>query len=245
MKVAIFGSCVSRDAFSLHPHPELELCEYLARSSMASAFHDKVASDHWLDCLPRIESDFQRRMVASDLQKTASHTLAKSQADAVMVDLIDERFRVVRKGMAVATWSSEFSRMALDPMTFDEVMAFDSDEKMAMWRLGAKKFSQAIGSRLLVINRVFWSGTSTDNVQPASSVDVERANACLQCMYDELSGLAEQSTKVAVIEYPPDLLVADPGHKWGRSPFHFVPEYYRHTMNQLLNICSDGGVTCG
>ena len=244
MKVAIFGSCVTRDAFAFHPDPALELCEYIARSSMASAFHDKAAIDNWLDCLPRIESDFQRRMVASDLQKTASHTLEKSQADAVVVDLIDERFRVVRKGHSVATWTSEFSRMAIDPTTFDEVLAFDSEVKMAMWRTGAKAFIQAVGSRLLVINRAFWSGTSIDNIEPASQIDVNRANECLQYMYDELYVLARHSTDVAVISYPSDLLVADPGHKWGRSPFHFIPEFYRHAISELMIIESGavGGV---
>lgn len=113
--------------------------------------------------------------------------------------------------------------MTLDPKDSDDVLAFDSDEKITLWQAGAKVFVQAIGSRLLVVNRVFWAQTSTDGVETASSDSVDRANANLQYMYDELFALDRKSTEVAVIDYPPDLVVTDREHKWGN--LHFISHW--------------------
>ena len=35
-----------------------------------------------------------------------------------------------------------------------------------------------------------------------------------------------------------DKYIADKGHKWGLSPFHYEKSYYYEFLNELDNICN-------
>ena len=69
MKVAIFGSCVSRD--SVEFMPEAEVVAYVARHSVTSleAPHGTAGVD-----LSELTSAFQERMVTNDLHGSGSRT---------------------------------------------------------------------------------------------------------------------------------------------------------------------------
>ncbi|KRA30242.1 hypothetical protein ASD68_15460 [Rhodanobacter sp. Root627] len=229
MKIAIFGSCVSRDAFAFAPKPGLEVAEYIARSSMASAFHKVPLEERWLSAVERIESPFQRRMVECDLRKLAEQRLLASSADVVLVDLVDERFNLVALGNSFATWSSEFSKLGFDPAEFDAVLRIESNERKPLWREGAQAMLQAIGANRIVLNEVYWARELADG-QPMERLEqIDRANVELREMHAFLRSLGVERA----ITYPYDLLRADPGHKWGLSPFHFIADFYEFTMRSL------------
>jgi hypothetical protein len=106
MKFAIFGSCVSRDVFDITGHNDL-LKHYYARCSVVSAVSDPVAvsgSDIGLN------SDFQRRMLISDFQKSFAKGSWKTDTDCLIIDFIDERFGLLRSrvggGTLRALWNS-------------------------------------------------------------------------------------------------------------------------------------------
>lgn len=229
MKVAIFGSCASRDAFAFSPRPGLKVAEYIARSSIASAFHNIPVGDRWLAAMERIESPFQRRMVECDLLKLAQNRLVTSTPDLVLVDLIDERFNLVALGESFATWSSEFSKLGFDRTEFDDVLRIDSIERKRLWREGAKTMIQTIGTDRVVINEVYWSRELADGQPMAALEQIEHANVELRQMYDFIQSLGANRA----IRYPANLLRADPKHKWGLTPFHFIPQFYDFTMSAL------------
>lgn len=229
MRVAIFGSCVSRDSFAFAPRPGLEVAEYIARSSIASAFHETVVAECWLSAIKCIESPFQRRMVECDLRKLAKQRLLASSADVVLVDLIDERFNLVALGGAFATWSSEFSKLGFDPADFAAVLGIGSDERKLLWQAGARAMLQALKPDRVVLNEVYWAMELADG-QPMEAQDrIERANVELREMYAYLQTLGVKR----VIQYPEAVLRADPKHKWGLSPFHFIPDFYEFAMQSL------------
>ena len=88
MKVAIFGSCVSRD--SVEFMPEAEVVAYVARHSVTS-----LESPHGADGidLSELTSAFQERMVTNDLHGSGLERIVHtaSDLDAVLLDLVDER----------------------------------------------------------------------------------------------------------------------------------------------------------
>lgn len=88
MKVAIFGSCVSRDTAEFMP--EAEVVAYVARHSVTSLVspHGTAGID-----LSDLSSAFQKRMVTSDLNGTGLERITKEakDLDVVLLDLVDER----------------------------------------------------------------------------------------------------------------------------------------------------------
>ena len=85
MKIAIFGSCVSRDTAEFMP--EAEVVAYVARHSVTSleSPHGTAGID-----LSDLTSAFQKRMVTSDLNGTGLDRIAKNakDLDVVLLDLI-------------------------------------------------------------------------------------------------------------------------------------------------------------
>ncbi|RCS97967.1 hypothetical protein CIK61_02755 [Brevibacterium aurantiacum] len=88
MKIAIFGSCVSRDTAEFMP--EAEVVAYVARHSVTSleSPHGTAGID-----LSDLTSAFQKRMVTSDLKGSGIERIVKNAGDldVVLLDLVDER----------------------------------------------------------------------------------------------------------------------------------------------------------
>ena len=88
MKIAIFGSCVSRDTAEFLP--EAEVVAYVARHSVTSleSPHGTAGID-----LSDLNSAFQKRMVTNDLDGSGLERIVNnaSDLDVVFLDLVDER----------------------------------------------------------------------------------------------------------------------------------------------------------
>ena len=88
MKIAIFGSCVSRDTAEFMP--EAEVVAYVARHSVTSleSPHGTAGID-----LSDLNSAFQKRMVTNDLHGSGLERIVNnaSDLDVVLLDLVDER----------------------------------------------------------------------------------------------------------------------------------------------------------
>lgn len=232
MNIAIFGSCVTRDAFAMVPVKGLCVVDYIARSSLASAFHPLAVEDRWLEALGNIQSAFQRRMVEIDMKKTARAVLRASTADLVLVDLIDERFRTVGLGESVATWSTEFGQLGLDQNAFGEILNMESPERRGRWLKGASELVDCVGVERLVLNEVFWANSTSDGDPLPHREMIDQANRSLQEMYSALFRLGVRRK----ISYPESLFLTDPQHKWGLSPFHYIRGFYEKTMSGIKGL---------
>lgn len=88
MKIAIFGSCVSRDTCELAS--DAAVVAYVARQSVTSLVTPHGGEDIELD---ELDSPFQVRMVTGDLEGNGVDRLVKvaNKLDLVLIDLVDER----------------------------------------------------------------------------------------------------------------------------------------------------------
>jgi hypothetical protein len=91
MKYAIYGSCVTRDIFSILEVDD-QVSEYRARSSIHSYVAPSISADMIPD-LSAMSSGFQKRMVVDDFTKPK---ITNNRANPILVDFIDERFRVLK-----------------------------------------------------------------------------------------------------------------------------------------------------
>ncbi|PTU54499.1 hypothetical protein DBB34_18890 [Sphaerisporangium cinnabarinum] len=228
--VLVHGSCVTRDAFALPGETRFRLADYYARSSLASAF--AAGGLDGVD-LARVESSFQRRMVERDQAKTFATKLVTTDADVVLLDLVDEQYDlVVGSDGGVATRSMEFLRAGGDGAEGTRV-ASGAPEFLVRWEAG---WATLVRSALqhdrlarVIVHEAYWArgdaaGRAFDQQR------VESANRTLTYLY---ARMRKDLPEARFLRVPDRLVVGDPSHRWGASPVHYVEGYYRAFLDLL------------
>jgi Family of unknown function (DUF6270) len=239
--VAIFGSCVTRDLFE-DPALRPSLGHYGARSSVISAVAPPVAID------PQrvvISSEWQRRCVLADFEKTFFSSLAQTRPDWLVIDLIDERFDVLCNGGSFVTRSSAFQAAGLDAALDLGLHAVKrmSSEGSVLFDGAAPEFAarvlEIVPRERIVLHRALWCTRFVRDGEVLPFADerrelCERQNAMLQEGYDML----EQALGgVAVrIELDPDRHLADAHHRWELEPYHYESDYNAHAAGELRRL---------
>ncbi|MCK7546198.1 DUF6270 domain-containing protein [Marinobacter bryozoorum] len=227
-KIIVFGSCVSRD--TIEHLDGFILQEYFARSSFASLFstvHPAVSNLNY----DRIESDFQKRMVKSDLTKSVQDKIGRLDFDCILIDFIDERFDCYSEYGSLNTISNEFLKLQVG---LGEVVAFDSDYKFSIWKKGFSSFvKKAIlnKKKVYLIEAYFCSEfIDGDEIKKFDS-DHRRVNTFL----DKLYGFVRKHFKneVEIIAPLQAARIADTSHKWGLAPYHYINKFYEQVAFQM------------
>lgn len=225
IRIFIYGSCVSRDAFELNDE-RFKLAGYFARSSIASAFTRPVQ-----DRFSRlIKSNFQSKAVERDFKKALASSLAAVEHDILLLDFIDERFKLFEfPDGGIVTMSAELSGIQVLTSADGTFINPHSERKMALWKEGWDKLigiaKQNARMDTLLVNKVYWAYTSG-----IDDKKVDEANATLDRMYRycEISLPPSQ-----FITYDRNIFVSDPNHKWGPSCFHYTEAVYHETLNNI------------
>ncbi|VVS96357.1 conserved hypothetical protein [Roseovarius sp. EC-HK134] len=233
MGVFIFGSCVSRDAFSLIPN-DLLLSGYVARSSFGSAFASErfPLSIDELDPDCAIQSALQRSMVAIDLDKSAATILTRAapSTDLVIVDFIDERFQLAVAGDTCATSSVAFREVG-KKHGFVYIPSME-EEHFQRWKQGFRTFLDLAQSLSLpvVLNAVRLGGASrTGQLIP------EIKYRPLEDYLDRLYACVEKTGRCEIFRNPCEPFL-DECHKWGVTPFHYENRYYRPLIAHIAKL---------
>jgi hypothetical protein len=228
--VTIFGSCVTRDLFEdplLHP----VLGPYFARCSIISAVAPPVA------LAPErvvISSDWQRRCVLADFHKTFFDSLAQGRPDWLVVDLIDERFDLLRAADSFVTRSSAFQAAALDEAAG---LPFEAVHRMSAYGCSlfeeaaptfAERVTAIVPPERIVLHRALWCThyRRADEVRafPPERLELcRRQNAMLTSGYDALERALGPDT--VRVELHPERQLADAEHRWELEPYHYEPAY--------------------
>jgi hypothetical protein len=239
--VAVFGSCVTRDLFEA-PTLRPTLGPFLARCSVISAVAPPVPLD------PErvvISSDWQRRCVLADFHKTFFDWLAQGRPDWLVVDLIDERFDVLRTAGSFVTRSSVFQAAGLDEaagLAFDPVRRV-SEEGCTLFELAAEEFAERVAEVLeperVVLHRALWCDRYLDGGE-VRSFDARRLelarreNEMLRRGYDALE--AAFDGRALVVEVDAEHQLADAGHRWELEPYHYAAAYNDDATGRLQRL---------
>lgn len=233
-RVFICGSCVSRDAFEFDAAGQFKLADYFARSSFGSSFSTPAAADPYS---AQIASAFQRRQISRDFLKTLPQALRDTEFDLLLIDFIDERFPLFRfNDGSIVTISTELHTLrVLEPRLGTRFDPFDA-RQFDLWCTGWDRFIAQCRSAgqidKILINQVYWTGTTVDG-QPSPTPPPEqiaRANDYLEQLYRHC---AVTIPPTQFIRYDPGLLRCDPGHRWGLAAFHYEAALYEVTLDQL------------
>lgn len=235
INIKIFGSCVSRDILN-YQSDKIDLVDYHARSSFGSAFSVASVSDVYTD---KIESDFQRRMVAADLCKNFSQTLMQSKFDLILIDFIDERFNLFSfESGEICTLSNEFISTGFDPeQEQGRVIQSGSEEFFSLWEQGWNRFLSLVDLhkfRLKIrINKVFLAtATASGQSFPTYNVKyIQDSNRFLERLYERV---ALDLKPWQFIDNNPAYFVGSDSHRWGLSPFHYIDAFYFDALRRIL-----------
>lgn len=237
--VAIFGSCVSRDIFG--EDRAAEVLTYLARTGLASQMMAPVDEP---PLLAAIASPFQRRMVQADMEKQLWDLIARPDFDLLLVDFIDDRFNILRVGaegglMLSAEMVKARETLGLPPPAAAGLLMPRDPAWQTLWRAGWQRLCARLRDLgrfdRLIVNRVLWAEMDKHGtpLNGGNTAYIRRGNAELSRLYEIVDAT---EPKVAQLTYPPEMLRADPDHRWGLSAFHYSPEVYQHARDQLAGF---------
>ncbi|MBV2208071.1 MAG: hypothetical protein KUL77_00715 [Thermomonas sp.] len=238
MKILIFGSCNSRDPFTHEESNNFHLVDYFARSSFASLSGKKIDFD--LD-LSGINSNFQKRMVFADANKTFLDAISNKDFDYLVIDFTDDRFDILElQNGSLITLSAEFRKTLQSnkslPSQHKIIKGF-SEEFFLKWVSGwttlRKALKQTNQLSKVLINCINWSKFDNCNEFFSNSQYINIANSDLNRKYNFLTSELNSNQ---FIKYPEELFVSDSKHRWGRTPFHFKKEVDLFFINCLRSI---------
>jgi hypothetical protein len=246
-RVAIIGSCITRDLWPIRGEGAEDLV-YVSRTSLPSLVSEPVAGFRPARTPPPPLKGAQHKALVADLAKTALARLVAFRPTHLIFDLIDERFDLLSAGRSIVTHSWELEASGyLGQRGFRDARPVPrlSAACDRLWVEAAGEFAAIVRATplreaQLILHVSRWAEEvrgADGRRRPLTDVailegrpaDIGQHNALLEAYEATLTSVMPPMSRIDAGA----LRVADADHRWGLSPFHFVPEYYAEVWRQL------------
>jgi hypothetical protein len=244
-RAAVLGSCVTSGV--LNAGVVGRIASYHARTSLVSLVSPPCPVG--LDAFSW-HSGFARKVITADFEKTFLDDLEAREVDWLAIDLVDDRWDLLRFGDSWVTRSQDFVRAggeALEPLACERLPRLDPG-LAELWLDACGRFAAAFRARFpdlpVVLHRVVGvtSYRSGRHVQPIPPNSTGLEPAELNPLLDGYCSALERAIEpVGVIRLLPARYVADPEHEWGLGPFHYEPRYYRDAATAFGSVLRRAG----
>ncbi|MGA0608261.1 DUF6270 domain-containing protein [Phenylobacterium sp. VNQ135] len=246
-RVAIIGSCITRDLWPIRGDGADGLA-YVSRTSLPSLVSEPLLGFRPAKQPPAGLNGYQHSAMVADLEKTALARLVAFRPTHLIFDLIDERFDLLSVGRSIVTESWE-----LEASGYLEQKAFGGARRVPrlsaacdrLWTRAAGEVAALIRATPLAEARLILHVSRwAHEVRDGSGLRAPLTNVAI--MEGRPAEIAEHNSLLAGYEATlldlmphmerldaPALRIADAEHRWGLSPFHFIPEYYAEIWRQL------------
>jgi hypothetical protein len=246
-RIAILGSCITRDLWPIRGDGA-EALTYVSRTALPSLLAAPVAGFRPAQSPPGDLRRHEHNALVADLQKTALRRLVESRPTHLIFDLIDERFDLLAVGDGLAVRSAELTRsgyLAQGAFRAARRIPRLSAAAERLWLSAAAEFAALVratplSDARLILHAARWANEqrlADGTTAPIRNVELLAGEPVEIAPYNDL--LARQEAAFEALMPPmarveaPALRLADPGHAWGLSPFHYIPEYYDEIRRQL------------
>ena len=248
-KVAIIGSCITRDLWPIVGAEPSDLL-YISRTSLPSLFARPLEGVETAQEPPHGLGVFTHRAMVNDLKKRALAALVAYQPTHIIFDFIDERLDLLCVGGTIVThsWELDVSGYLAQP-AFEGAATISRTSSACdlLWLQSADEMAAFIQSTplrnaALIVHEAQWAQRYRDDSDEildfADEVEIFQGkpaviaehNAMLDFYQPAFRARLPQAVSVAA---PPELHLANARHRWGLSPFHYVDDYYREVWSGL------------
>jgi hypothetical protein len=250
-RVAVIGSCPSRDCFNRLLAPDYRHHATIVDSAFQTAFPSLIRRDHIGLAVPapNLLRPQHQRPLAQDFHGGNLDRIITSRPDVLIVDLfadvhfgcVDNAGRwITRNHMAFASLThadSFFDRPGLRPAgrlrpsstTYDEAFLTAAELFVARVR-------RDLPDAVIVLNQArrahryrLTSGATAPFNQPER---IDAHNAAWLRADSLFAGLANP----LVLSYPPETFLGSVSHPWGLHPVHYTDDFYRAFWRQLTSL---------
>lgn len=249
-RVAIIGSCISRDVWRFRGEPASDLL-YICRTSLPSLLAPAVAGFRAAPKPPGGMRPKPHRALVADITKTALAELVAFRPTHLIFDFIDERFDLVSVGDSLVTRTGEleasgYLRQRAFARSRDIPRLSPACDRLwdeAAGQVAALVRATPLGSARIILHAAQWAHRRRSDagreasivgveILPGRPADIARHNALLERYQAKFTALMPPMARVEA----PALRLADADHEWGMSPFHYVPDYYAEIWRQLAAL---------
>ena len=226
MKVDIFGSCITRDAFEIESN-DIEVGNYFSRSSLVSAVHYPREIKEKIN----LEHRFLNRSIEQDVTKRFQKYSKNPKSKVLVIDLIQERYSLNFLERSLSTYSPEYVRAKLP-----KGRLISGKEHLEIFTRYLRKIVRLLSKYELVIiheaNLIDRYKDENNNDVPIKLTQkdkffIEYGNQYYNLLKENLPSV--ESIKIGGF-------YGDPNHKWGMSPSHYETGYYEEFTKQLKTI---------
>ena len=249
-RVAIVGSCITRDLWRFRGQPVADL-HYISRTSFPSLFAKPVSDFRPAAKPPAGLKPQPHRALVADVAKTALAGLVAYQPTHLIFDFIDERFDLLSVGESVIThsWELEASGYLKQPaLRGARPIPRPSAAAERLWLEAAAELAAVVRATplrdaKLILHSARWAehrrgATGADvalsgvEILPGRPADIGEHNEILARYEAAFASLMPPMARVEAAEHRR----ADADHEWGLSPFHYEPAYYAAIWRQLDDL---------
>jgi len=248
-RIAIVGSCITRDLWPIRGGGA-EALLYVSRTSLPGLLSAPIEGFSPGDQPPADLHQHEHKALVADLRKTALSTLVAYRPTHIIFDFIDERFDLLAMGSALAANSGEMVRSGYRTqaaLAAARTIPRLSDAAERLWLEAAGEFAALVRATplaraQLILHSARWADRQRrpdGRVEPIADVEIVTGQAAVIADYNAL--LIRQETAFEALlpmaRIDADAYrLADSAHRWGLSPFHYVPEYYDEVRRQLTAL---------
>lgn len=226
MKVDIFGSCITRDAFAIESN-NIGVNAYYSRSSLISAVHKarELKDD------VNLEHKFLKRSVEQDLSKKFRKYSRNPQSKVLIVDLIQERYFLNFLDGSISTYSPDYIRAKLP-----RGKIIRGDKQLELFKKYIPSIKKMLDRyELVIIHEANLTDRYKDEDNQDTLLKLSKKDEFFIEKGDEYyKVLKENLSRVETIRI--NGFYADPNHKWGISPSHYEIGYYEEFSKKLKEI---------
>lgn len=248
-KIAIHGSCCSREIFN-SPLNTFNLGVYLFQNPFHTMFEKPFPIKIKEDEVPH-NSNFMRRMVASEFNKEALQTLKNNPADYLMIDVGDlrlGRFNVCfdngekTKIFKTDDTEKEIQQLKEQLKSFDFTFESNMDICEEEWDSLIHKYvtelkkiypvNKIILNRIAIATQYEKDGAIIDFTEETGGITFKSKDLLLKLQ----NKLEEKLKGCLILDNPSFPIIADPNHKLGLHLLHLKQDIYDYKMRRLQDI---------
>ena len=243
-KIAILGSCVTRDPFALPRGQHYRIPTYVARTSLISLAAPPIAIADGSIVGPH---QFDIQCLQHDFQKTALDTILANGLDYLILDFVDERFDLVKIQDSVVVdtrYAKDYGVIANNNLTVDGNILRTHPSTSDLWASSCRtvidRILKFVSPEQIILHscRLASHYQSDGVIKPFIGYYAGLTSTFNPIFADYEAFFLSAMPDCRIIKVADDLVIGDEQHRWKLQPFHYVPGYYEAFLNQLDAITS-------